>query len=249
MKKILITSIGRTGTTSLTSYLNTISGVSSFHEKEKRDIQYLFLSTSKEYSIVSDSYLKKRIIIDESFRDDFYIEVNPYLRFANLKILKDEGWKVLFLVRDPKTYLESVFTRSLFNSKDYLLQQLPNNNDPIAQNWEGLSRFQKLCWYYFKVHEYIINSNLKYYHYEDIIKNRNVLIDLLDHIGISKQNVEHYILPKKNTSSAYILRSKIVNFVKGEKSIYDKLIWENLTKDEEVFYEKYCQKLGKKMGY
>ena len=249
MNKILITSIGRTGTKSLSSFLDLIPDVCSFHEKEKQDISFLFLSQLSQYSNLTKSYLTKRDKEILPQKEQHYIEVNPYFRFADAKVLKSLGWKKIFITRHPKTYLESVYTRSLFTDEDNGVSQFPDNNDPISEKWYSLSRFQKLCWYYAKAHQYIVASNLPIYRMEDLFSNSENLKSFISDLGIDVSSLKSFQLPKVNTSAEYQLKNKIKSLVKGEKFNIQRLNWNALTEEELETYNNYCKPLLKPLGY
>ncbi len=249
MNKILITSIGRTGTKSLSIFLDAISGVQSFHEKEKQDVSFLFLSQLSQYSNLTKSYFKKRDKEIYTHKVNCYIEVNPYFRFADAKVLASLGWKKIFIIRHPKTYLESVYKRSLFTDEDNGVSQFPDNDDPISKQWFSFSRFQKLCWYYAKAHQYIVASNLPIYRMEDLFSNSENVKSFISDLGIDVSSVKSFQLPKVNTSTEYQLKHKMKSIVKGEKFNFQKLDWNVLTEEELETYNNYCKPLLKPQGY
>lgn len=250
MKKYLITSIGRTGTKSLTNYLNQIPGVTCFHhKKERRDLPFLFLSQRKEFSNVNRAYLEEVDASAKKFGGEFYIEVNPYLRFADAGVLKELEWEKLFLVRDMKTYLESVYIRELFSEDDYLLNQIPDDSDPISSKWGSLTRFEKLCWYYYKVHSYILDSGISFYRFEEISENPLALKQLVSDIGIDTSKVKCFDLPVMNTSFKYKFQNKIKATLRGKTRTIEVLNWENLSKSELQFFQTYNDELAKRLGY
>ncbi|RFN57969.1 hypothetical protein [Marixanthomonas ophiurae] len=249
MKKVLITSIGRTGTVSLTQFLNTIDQVSCFHEKERQDVPFLFLSQLNQFSNITENYFKQRDIEASKMDCDFYIEVNPYFRFADKKILDSLGWEKVFIVRNPRTYLESVYTRNLYTKSDTTCGQFPDNSDPISKEWETLTRFQKLCWYYGKVHEYIAQSENSNYQFEKLTSSPEALKKLIFDIGIDQTRIENYHLPKRNTSFKNKIKRKISSTLKNESTVIKPLDWTKLSEDEMKFYNLYCKKPAKSLGY
>lgn len=249
MKKILITSIGRTGTVSLAHFLNEIPGVICFHEKERQDVSFLFLSQLDQYSSLTKSYIKKRNKEINSLQCDFYIEVNPYLRYADNSLLSSLGWKKIFLVRNPKTYIESVFVRKLFTTEDTILNQYPDNDDSYSNIWHELSRFQKICWYYAKTHQYILSSNNDFYRFEDFINNPENLKFFVENLGIEISKVKSFNLPKLNTSLKHKLRRKLLAKAKGENYRITPIKWANLKINEKETYKTLCETLEKKLGY
>ena len=251
MKKILITSIGRTGTTSISSFLNKIPGVICEHQKiGRRDIPYLFYSQLQDFTKLAKGYFEKRDKEISNLDCDFYIEVNPYLRFADASVLKSLGWDKFFLVRNPKTYLESVFVRDTFSENEYLLSQIPKDSDSFSDKWYQTTRFEKLCWYYSNFHEYVLNSDQLYYRFEDFIKNPDSLKGFLNDMGIDTSAIDTFVMPKQNTSFDYKLRSRVKSIIrKNENYTVSSLDWSSLSELENETYQTLCESLGNKMGY
>ena len=250
MEKILITSIGRTGTKSLAYFLDDISGVQCFHHKEgNKDLPFLFLSQLKDYSNITTDYLKKRNKVAEKAKTNFYIEVNPYFRFANTEILQKLGWKKIFIVRHPKSYLESVYKRTLFTDEDYIINQYPNDDDPFSEKWNTITRFEKLCWCYKKVHEHILDTETPFYRFEDLVKKPDTLKSLVETIGIDTSKINSFKLPKRNTSKQNKFRHVIKAGLRGKATKVSPLIWSSLTAKEKETYETHCLPLAKRLGY
>ncbi|MDC7999125.1 hypothetical protein [Gilvibacter sediminis] len=233
-KKVLITSIGRTATLSLTQWLNQISGVQAYHERGKEDPFFLYLSQFKAYTEFTQQYLSQRDALSEQSAEEIYVEVNPYFRFADRDFLKDLGWIKLFLVRHPRTYLESVYRRKLFTTADTSFQKLPEPNDDMYKQWKESSRFQKLCWYYTQVHQYVLKEQYTYFRSEALIKNRPVQEEFLNAIGLEHQT-EIPDFPHLNQSNSGM---------RGET-----LDWSALTSNDLETYEELCKPLIVKLGY
>tara|TARA_R100001369_G_scaffold92814_1_gene140082 strand:+ start:2491 stop:3246 length:756 start_codon:yes stop_codon:yes gene_type:complete len=249
MKKVLITSIGRTGTVSLTNFLNTIDGVCCFHEKNRQDVPFLFLSQLDQFSNIKENYLKQRDIQASKVECKFYIEVNPYFRFVEKKTLDSLGWRKIFIVRNPKSYIESVYTRNLFTEKDIICGQFPDNNDSVSKLWGDLTRFQKICWYYGKVHKHILDSNYPYYRFEDLVNSPSSLKDLLVSLGVSDFNINGAKLPKHREFWKTKLKKKLMALTKSEINYSSKLNWNSLAEAELEFYNIHCVIPAKKLGY
>ena len=250
MKKILITSIGRTGTKSLSYFLNSIPNVTCFHHREgAKDLPFLFLSQLKEFSTITNSYLEERDSIAEKNTTEYYIEVNPYLRFANAQKLHNLGWTKVFIVRHPKTYLESVYIRSLFTEDDYIINQYPSDDDPFSESWSAASRFEKLCWYYKKAHSYILESNDPFFRFEELTKNSVALKTFVTYLGIDTSKVSSFSLPNKNTSRRYKVRQVVKASLKGKPINLSALDWNTLTQKEKHTYSQLCEPFIKQLGY
>lgn len=249
MKKYLLTSIGRTATLSLATYLDSLDGVQSFHEKEKSDVPILFLSQLSEYSLFVTNYFTQRNASIENKENSVYIEVNPYFRFLSPSLLEPLDWQKIFLIRHPKTYLESVFQRKIYTENDVLLNQIPSNTDPAIKNWPHWTRFQKLCWYYMKVHDHILSSNTKFFKFEEITTDSTSLKQLLQALSIDVTSVTNFTLPKVNKAADNAIKNKLREAVKGNFKSSKKLVWSDLSKEELATYENLCKPIAEKIGY
>ncbi|PVW15764.1 hypothetical protein [Marixanthomonas spongiae] len=249
MRKILITSIGRTATLSLSKFLNTFENVQCFHEKERQDVPLFFLSQIDQFSNLVKGYFEHRNTTVNNLNCSTYIEVNPYFRFVDETLLKSLGWRKIGVVRHPKTYLESVFVRKLFTESDVLCSQFPDNSDAVSATWHTLSRFQKLCWYYGEVHEYFLKSNLPIYRFEDLVGSSSHLKNFVSDMGLPVSEKDTWKLPKHNTALEFATKQKIASIFKKERSESPSLNWKAITPSEMDFYQEYCVNPAKKLGY
>ena len=248
-KKILITSIGRTATSSINALLAQFSGVISHHEKGKNDPYFLFLSQFDAYQKFTQDYLKDRD--DQANRSGakIYVEVNPYFRFVDHEFLRSKGWSTLFIVRHPKTYLESVYRRKLFMPNDSSFQKLPDSSDPFYEQWPTCSRFEKLCWYYSQVHEFVLNENHPFFRYESLVGEGQDLPRLLNEVGIKDFDVNTIKLPHLNKSGIHSKSQILQTALSRSNKIPDELQWEVLTEAERKTYDSVCRPLLTKLGY
>ena len=246
-QKVLITSIGRTATSSLNALLNQLPNVSSYHERGTGDPYFLCLSRYSAYQNFCKDYLNSRDLLANKSEAEFYVEVNPYFRFADVDHLKSLGWNIIFLVRHPKTYLESVFNRALFTDHDRSFQKLPSQSDPFYDNWDTSSRFEKLCWYYHDVHTHILAKNQPIITYESLSEGVG-LAQLLEQIGLNTK-VDRLRLPYLNKSEAHNKRQFLRKLLGRPTNMGAQLQWTSLSAQELNTYQKLCKPLITKLGY
>ncbi|WP_435577585.1 hypothetical protein [Gilvibacter sp.] len=233
-RKVLITSIGRTATLSLTQWMNQFPGVQAYHERGKDDPYFLYLSQFDAYAHFTEHYLNQRDALALKSGSDTYLEVNPYFRFANQDHLKKLGWSTVFIVRHPRTYLTSVYRRKLFTAADTSFQKLPESNDLMYSEWDRSSRFQKLCWYYAQVHQYILNGQYTFFQSETLVEDRAVQEEFLKAIGLD-QISEIPNFPHLNQSH--------------KSTLTHQLDWDSLSADDMKTYTDLCTPLIAKLGY
>jgi hypothetical protein len=234
MNKVLITSQGRTATTSINKALQSLPKVTSFHERQRTDVSFLFYSQLAEFQQLTQDYLKKENEFANASSGDHFVAVNPYFRFAGAQLSEAFGWKVAHLIRHPKTYLESVFPRRIFTQYDTGLHQLPKANDPFQSKWQEASRFEKLCWYYAHTLKYFKTSDFTCYKYEDIVHSEAAMNKMMDDLDLPKFD-RGFKLGKFNSKQS--LRNRLVA-IKNQRFSSTPLAWKKLsTNDMQTYHE------------
>lgn len=216
-KFCFIISSGRTGTTFLAKYFNQFfDDVLSVHEPEVniRSIGLKFLDEDISMMKAKKLFLslRKDLYTNKSKQSNVIIESNPVLGYL-LPLLKDlfDNPKIIFVTRDPKTYVRSAFDKipqeskpnKLFYSKEDV-QNRPTpyyfNDDSMRINWKNMGRFEKICWYWNKINKHIY-SELKDYDnslivkFEDIFQdgNSHTVKKMIDFFELKKNlNVDFY---------------------------------------------------------
>ena len=153
------------------------------------------------------------------------------------------------LSRHPKTYLESVFTRRLYQDSDVLLDQLPQDGDPMAEGWFDRTRFEKLCWYYSKVANFMLDSEVRVYKFEELIKGGEVLKQFLQDNDLPIPADSSLQLPKRNASGASTLKARLKTAIAGKDFDDSPLDWNALSQDELKTFNELCAPVAKKLGY
>lgn len=246
MNKVLITSQGRTATVSLNNYLNKLEGVSSFHERRRQDVPFLFYSQLSEYKELTYQYVLREEQFVGSQQSEHAVIVNPYFRFAG-NIFKEEfNWKVAHIVRDPRTYLESLYKRNTFTKHDVLLNQLPKSSDPFASKWNQATRFEKLCWYYSNTLHYFAASNIKWYRFEEITSKPEALHKMLKDLSLPINPT----LSLSIENSGVNLKTKLATIKrKGFLATAPVLNWDTLSTKEINTYHELLDSPAKHFGY
>lgn len=139
-----ILGMGRSGTKLLANLLNHDPNSLIFHEPVKKDFE--------EIVERNENYLKERKKIlyhrikDQEF--EIYGEVNSNLRY-HVHALSDYFPDVTLIhnVRDGRDVVRSVMSRDHYTGDGIGHHSLkPQKEDLLYEQWDRLSRFEKICW-------------------------------------------------------------------------------------------------------
>ena len=262
-KFCFIISSGRTGTTFLSKYFNQFfDDVLSVHEPKVhvKSMGKKFLN--KDISMIKAKKLflslRRDLYINKSKKNSIIIESNPTLGWL-VPLLKDlfDNPKIIFVTRDPKTYVRSAFDKipqesnpdKLFYSKEDMQSRLTPyyfKNDSIRANWENMERFEKICWFWNRFNKHIYSElkeydNLLIVKFEDIFQNdnSNTIKKMIDFFELRENlNVDFY--------NSLKLFGKKINDNQNYKYNKDFKKWSE--KDQNTLLE-YTSEMRKVLGY
>lgn len=146
-----ILGMGRSGTNFLADMLSRCPGSLVYHEPFVEDFNAFVEAHSSEERALKyfqDFRLGKIEEVVRARGIQHYGEVNSALRF-HAKALKAvlPNAKLLHLVRDGRDVVRSVMERKHYTAgatSHHDLKPLPS--DPLYEDWDHLSRFEKVCW-------------------------------------------------------------------------------------------------------
>ena len=142
----------RSGTTFLADFLNRhVKSAVVQHEANVNDYWFYakaIHSNGEARTYISDYRLNEIFFRLEGVQLDVYGEINPFLRRHCKAIGEDLPEAKRFqIVRDPRKVIRSLMSRELFDRKDPMGTVIyPNTDDPYSEQWDSMSRFEKLCW-------------------------------------------------------------------------------------------------------
>ncbi len=172
----LVTGTGRIGTMFFKDFFTlNFEDTLAYHEPwpDLHDIGYNYHHNkySEERAIDIIKRERSEICADLNKREiKNYLESNYNLSYL-LPFLKPVfgDFKLVHIIREPKSQLQSIF--SVKEAKRHIYAEFDNRNritapdfpnDPFANQWENWSRFEKLCWHYYKVNtmlgDYVENN-------------------------------------------------------------------------------------------
>jgi hypothetical protein len=206
----IILSSGRTGTRSVGIMLNQLEYIISRHEPRPAilplAIKYL-KRKENEHKVFKNFLISRSLYLVKAFANNLtYIESNHTLTFLTEMILKNfKNVKVIFITRDPVTYLQSAYSKvhgtknkfnihSLFDENDKRERIIPNMLDIYEYvNWEETDRFEKICWNYRVYHDEYLRLKSKghvipLYHFEELFTDKSKFVSFLNDLDLKLEN-------------------------------------------------------------
>ena len=181
----------RSGTTFLANLLNRYAfDAIVMHEANVVDYWYYPKAIQSHQSAVE--YLRNYRLAEIYFRlkgNKFssYGEINPFLRrhvAAMIEVFP--AAKQFQMIRNPENVIRSLMSRELFSRKDPMAKLIfPSGEDPLAENWNHLSRFEKLCWMWAADNRFIRTHTAHCIKFETIFKDFGYFNDyVLQFLGL-----------------------------------------------------------------
>lgn len=191
-KLFFVVSLGRSGTSFLSRLLSLTQerDVAVFHElnSDRKALVEAYHNSGK-----AKEYLKGyrgRVVAARIIQSNckIYGEVNSYLRYHVQPIRELWNPLILHLVRDGRSVVRSIMNRKTFLPSDRVhsgkLAPLPN--DPWADKWPSMSRFERVCWYWATTNRYLLIYNLPLVRFEEITHSYELFEkQILTPIGIN----------------------------------------------------------------
>ncbi len=177
MRFIVITGMGRSGTTFLANLLNHAPDVEARHEFFG-DRNFVAMS----YYRPSHPYLELRLrqqreqVLARFPKLHTFVDVNPKLRFALDAVRGTLDEALCFhLVRNGRDVVRSLYTSGIYTRKDGFLPI-----DPSALDlWVGYSRFEKFCWNWNESVSILLDEGVNVLQLERIVSDNRYLRERL----------------------------------------------------------------------
>ena len=134
-----------------------------------------------------------------------YGEINPFLR-RHCKAVKAvfPNAKLFHLVRDPRDVVRSIMSREILSKKDPMGKLIkPPPWDPYHEQWDSMSRFERVCWEWQDDNRYIREHVSHVVKFEDVTGDYEAFrFGLLDYLGISlsEEKWRDYVSEPRNVS-------------------------------------------------
>lgn len=203
---VFLLSTGRTGTTFMGTVLNRAPGLVARHEPQPDcfDLGVKFGEGRAPVGFVRRILRANRWWVPNLLKENnarIYFESNQYL-FSLVPVLQDifPGSKFIRVVRDGRDVVRSFFARDLYASSSKYDYPRPDRieEEPWGDEWEEMTRFERIAWYWQFKDRYIQNSltdlpsdsalNLKFEDIYDESRNYPGMRSLLGYLGIEDVN-------------------------------------------------------------
>lgn len=206
-----ILAIGRSGTRFLAELLNQAEGTYVVHEPVREDFkahQDAFHCNEKARDYIQN-FRKKEIYLRACNRElHAYGEVNGILR-RHCLALKEAfpKAKLIHLIRDGRDVVRSMMSRKTMTAEDANTGRIyPAKADPWQDKWPGMSRFERICWYWQAENRYLRQSIETRVQLEKIVSSYDYFKSkLLDELGleISRQAWQEAASIPKNATEQH----------------------------------------------
>lgn len=213
MKTVLVTGMGRSGSTFLANLVNRSSNATGRHEyfadKFFQGLSYY----SPDHPHLAAQLIARAKDMEQS-GTDLLVDADPFLRYG-LRSIR-EVWPeapVYHLVRDGRKVVASMYQRTSYTPREKKQPILPLNTAEYEQ-WRTFSRFEKLCWYWADTLRTMLEAKLPILRLEEITTDFSILErDFLHPCGIDlpKQEWDNLRSHRANTNRfhpKYLFRGK-----------------------------------------
>ena len=247
IQQIFIISTGRTGTQFFARFFDQFpDDVRALHEPSPD-----FLSLAINYArgqvdfktAAQEIERNRRTFCCELKRKRVKVYIESNNRFFSLihplrKVFPDS--KIIYIVRDGRDYVRSGMSRRWYTDDDRLprMRATMFPDDPYADKWEHMSRFEKITWRWQKKDGFINNDfprleNAIKVKFEDIFYDpkRKGLFEITRFIGLDDKTAQHFLAEmgdKKVNTNARRVISKWTNWDNEMKRNFDAIAGEHM---------------------
>ncbi len=202
----------RSGTFFLSNFLNHIlEDAQVEHEANVNDYWYYSRALQSEDAALRyvQEFRKADLVRFASAQNKTdYGEINPFLR-RHCKALQLEipNAKYFHLVRDGREVVRSIMSREILDVTDPLGHlTFPPKSDPYRSEWNGMSRFEKICWMWQADNRYIREATGHTMQFEKLRTDYDYfnekLLGFLD-LEIAEPTWSEYMSKKRNSTPRY----------------------------------------------
>ncbi|MEX1027952.1 MAG: sulfotransferase [Candidatus Paceibacterota bacterium] len=211
---VFVLSTGRVGTVSLIRALSSCEEIDAFHEPHPHSASdakaaYLTgLTPRAEYVRVFEQARSRRVA-RTTLRGRIYFEATNMIYFAPLIAEQFPRSQFLFVHRHPGCVVRSAMRRRWFSGHPWDEYRIcPRAGDPALRSWPTWSAFEKNCWLWSAVNEFILELG------EDLPSSRFLSLSFQELFGDDANGV-----------------SKLLDFV-GARSIAQSALTAELAKQD-----------------
>lgn len=239
-KIIFILSLGRSGSLFLADLLNEDPEVTFFHEPNRVDFfAYLNAFHNPESAPKYITGFRKKLIYHLGKKNAVkgYGEVNSILRRHVLALKqKIPDARFIHLVRDGRDVVRSMMARRTYTYWDPITRFIkPKRGEKFAEDWSIMSRFEKLCWYWWHENSYLRDQLSTFIRFEDLIGDYGYFSEeVLTPLGL---HVPQEVWQNKVSQPKNVTRKHLIPH------------WEDWKDKYKIGFYKICGSLMEDLGY
>jgi hypothetical protein len=201
---------GRSGTAFLADLLARAPRTRIRHEAPG-DALILSLSRYGRSERAVDALLRQRFetLLPHDPGIELYGEVNSFLRYNADWLRRRFDPVLLHVTRDGRDFVRSAWERDVLTPRQRQLPIVPTDDDPFAEAWPRMSRFERICWIWRHTNEMLGASVERHARLEDLLASyaafRAALLEPLG-IDVPEPAWRAAVQRPKNTSSGFRAR-------------------------------------------
>ena len=171
-----ITGVGRSGTKFFAGLLKKEKNSLVFHEPIYEDFKAIVQAQKNPKKALKyiRSFRKKRIYsLNKDKSPTTYGEVNSNLRYHVKAIIQTfPHAKILHIVRDGRDVVRSFMARKHYTNDGVKHHSMsPRKADPFYNEWNSLTRFEKICWFWTDGNRVIRTYTNNFVKFENLISD------------------------------------------------------------------------------
>lgn len=207
------TGMGRSGTRFLSKLLNRAPSARVVHEPVDEDIaafRHGYCSPQRRRRYVQSFRIPETNLRLGGDPPIVYGEVNSHLR-RHVGAIRElcPSIQIFQLVRDGRDVVRSMYSRKTMTSGDRTTYRVrPCRGDPFRDQWDALSRFEKLCWYWSSANAFVRPRSDWTVRLEDVVTDYEWLdANLLDPLGLKLERSvwRNEIAIQRNVTDSHVL--------------------------------------------
>ncbi|MDH3627644.1 MAG: sulfotransferase [Acidobacteriota bacterium] len=257
MRFFFIVAMGRSGTHFLSALLQSDPRAVVHHEPSAWDPRLHMLRNVSPDNRALDDALEERFrpLLAAAGDVPIYGETNSLLRFQIDWLRRRFDPTFIHLVRDGRAYVRSVWTRPAYTSYELEGPIVPGNDDPFAERWSSMDRFQRLCWSWRHTNEFIESRVDRPVRFEDLLKDYEVFrTQVLQPTGVEvgQATWEREVKRPSNTSRQYRVKNRLRRWIRGN-AIMPEIAplppWSDWSSQRKEQFQEICGAMMERYGY
>jgi hypothetical protein len=256
VRTFFVLGVGRSGTAHLASLLGTDRRGIVHHEPYPCDRHLPVLRHAGTFGRAVDTLLEERFekLLGRAADAEFYGEVNSYLRYEAEWLRQRFSPVLIHLVRDGRAFVRSAWIRPVYTAHASAPILVPRDDDPYADRWRTMSRFERLCWYWTHMNRHLKDRIDRTVRLEDLVADYDVFDRAIAHptgLRITRHAWHAATASPRNTSGRYRVRQWARRLLPGRSAhpITPLPHWSDWSRDQTRAFKDIAGDLMGELGY